>query len=132
MGQDLADRECVPCKGGVPPLGHDRVAQLLRELSPEGDGWRAPDDHHLERRWKRRNFAEALDLVNRIGRVAEAQRHHPEVRFGWGFVEARIWTHKIDGLTESDFVLAAKLDREAAQAGGASSSGSGAGAKPST
>jgi 4a-hydroxytetrahydrobiopterin dehydratase len=108
-GGDLAERDCVPCKGGVPPLAAEAVAALLARV----DGWSAPGHHHLEKRYRRRTFAEALDLVNRIGAVAETQRHHPEIRLGWGFVEVRIWTHKIDGLTESDFVLAAKCDRVA-------------------
>jgi 4a-hydroxytetrahydrobiopterin dehydratase len=105
----LADQTCVPCKGGVPPLAAGRVEELLKQVS----GWEAVDGHHLIKRWRRKDFKEALDLVNRFGRIAEEQGHHPELRFSWGWVEARIWTHKIDGLTESDFVLAAKLDREA-------------------
>jgi 4a-hydroxytetrahydrobiopterin dehydratase len=103
----LADRSCVPCKGGVPPLTHDRIAALLAEVP----GWSAPGDHHLERRWKVKDFAAALAFVNRIGALAEEQGHHPDLALGWGWVEARIWTHKIDGLTESDFILAAKIDR---------------------
>jgi 4a-hydroxytetrahydrobiopterin dehydratase len=103
----LADRDCVPCKGGVPPLPHDRVAALLTELK----GWGAPQDHDLLKRWKVKDFAAALTFVNRIGALAEEQRHHPDLALGWGWVEARLWTHKIDGLTESDFVLAAKIDR---------------------
>ena len=103
----LADRSCVPCRGGVPPLPASRVAELLRELS----GWAAPGDRRLTRRWKLKDFAAALAFVNRIGALAEEQGHHPDLAFGWGWVEATLWTHKIDGLTESDFVLAAKIDR---------------------
>jgi 4a-hydroxytetrahydrobiopterin dehydratase len=103
----LADRSCVPCRGGVPPLPADRVRALLAEVP----GWSAPEDRRLERRWKTKDFASALALVNRIGALAEAQGHHPDLSLGWGRVEARIWTHAIGGLTESDFVLAAKIDR---------------------
>ena len=103
----LADRSCVPCKGGVTPLPHDRVAALLKEVPT----WSAPDDHHLVKRVKVKDFAAALALVHRIGAVAEEQKHHPDVAFGWGWVETKVWTHKISGLTESDFVLAAKIDR---------------------
>jgi 4a-hydroxytetrahydrobiopterin dehydratase len=108
----LADQKCVPCREGTPPLRHDRVATLLNDLP----SWSAPKDHHLARRIKTRDFRTALDLVNRIGEVAEEQGHHPELTLGWGFVDARVWTHKIDGLTESDFVLAAKIDRLASDA----------------
>jgi 4a-hydroxytetrahydrobiopterin dehydratase len=103
----LADQSCIPCKGGVPPLPHDRVAALLQQIPT----WAAPKDHHLERRFKVKDFAAALALVNRIGALAEEQKHHPDLALGWGWVEVKVWTHKIDGLTESDFVLAAKVDR---------------------
>ncbi len=106
---DLAERACVPCKKGTPPLPHDRVAALLAEVT----GWSAPQDHHLVKRFTVKDFASALALVNRIGAVAEAEGHHPDLSFGWGWAEAKVWTHKIDGLTESDFVLAAKIDRVA-------------------
>ena len=103
----LADRPCIPCKGGVPPLTADGIAPLLEQL----DGWRVVDSHHLEKRYKLKNFARALELVNRIGAIAEAQNHHPDMGLGWGRVDVTIWTHKINGLTESDFVFAAKCDR---------------------
>jgi 4a-hydroxytetrahydrobiopterin dehydratase len=103
----LADRRCVPCRGGVPPLTADAIAPLLEEL----DGWRVADNHHLEKTYRLKNFAQALDLVNRIGAIAEAENHHPDLTLAWGRVGVTIWTHKIDGLTESDFVFAAKCDR---------------------
>jgi 4a-hydroxytetrahydrobiopterin dehydratase len=105
--KDLADRECVPCRGGVPPLSGERVEALLREVP----GWAAPGGRHLERRYRVEDFAAALALANRIGEMAERQRHHPELCLGWGYVQVKVWTHKIDGLTESDFVFAAKCDR---------------------
>jgi 4a-hydroxytetrahydrobiopterin dehydratase len=103
----LADRQCVPCKGGVQPLTAEEIAPLQAQLS----GWNVVGQHHLEKRYALANFAEALALVNRIGAVAEEQNHHPDIALAWGRVEVRIWTHKIDGLTESDFVFAAKCDR---------------------
>jgi 4a-hydroxytetrahydrobiopterin dehydratase len=104
---DLAAKECVPCKGGVPPLAPDRVAQLLEEVS----GWSTERNHHLTRTFAFPDFATALDFVNRIGAVAEQQAHHPDIYLTWGKVRVDIWTHKIDGLTESDFILAAKIDK---------------------
>ena len=103
---DLASRECVPCKGGVPPLTSAEIEPLLAQL----EGWTCVEHHHLTKRYKRKNFAEALALVNRIGAVAEEQNHHPDLALGWGWADVTIWTHKIDGLTESDFVFAAKAD----------------------
>jgi 4a-hydroxytetrahydrobiopterin dehydratase len=106
---ELAKKECVPCKGGVPPLkGHD-LTGLLEQL---GNGWKIIDEHHLEKEYKFKNFREALDFTNRIGELAEAQGHHPDIYLAWGKVKLTIWTHKIDGLTESDFILAAKADQE--------------------
>ena len=104
---DLADRECIPCKGGVPPLDLDRVDELLAKL----DGWRAEDVHHIEKQYSLSDFDAALEFVNRVGAIAEEQNHHPDIWFTWGKVRLEIRTHKIDGLTESDFVLAAKIDR---------------------
>jgi len=104
---DLASRECVPCRGGVPPLTGEEIGKLLPQLK----GWEVVDEHHLKKTFKFSNFRESQNFVNRVGDLAEEQRHHPEICFGWGVAEITIWTHKIDGLTESDFVLAAKIDR---------------------
>jgi len=104
----LAEKECVPCKGGVPPLKGEELERLRRELKPE---WKVLGDHHLEREFKFKNFREALEFTNRVGELAEAQGHHPDIYLAWGQVKVTIWTHKIDGLAESDFVLAAKVDR---------------------
>jgi 4a-hydroxytetrahydrobiopterin dehydratase len=104
----LAQRECVPCKGGTPPLKGRAAAELAGQLS---GGWRVVDEHHLEKEYSFHNFREALDFTNRIGELAEAQGHHPDIYLAWGKVRLTIWTHKIDGLTESDFVLAAKADQ---------------------
>lgn len=103
----LADQQCIPCKGGVPPLTEAQIAPLLPQL----EGWRVVDTHHLEKTYTLKNFAQALELVNRIGAIAEAQNHHPDIWLAWGRVGVTIWTHKINGLTESDFIFAAKCDR---------------------
>src|SRR6266550_890325 len=103
----LAEKDCVPCKGGVPPLeGED-----LRKLANQLEGWRVVNEHHLEKEYKFKDFREALAFTNRVGDLAEAQGHHPDIYLAWGKVKLTIWTHKIEGLTESDFILAAKADR---------------------
>src|SRR5258706_16169006 len=104
---ELAERQCVPCRGGVPPLQGAEIGRLLGQL----EGWQVVNEHHLIKTWQFRDFGEGLQFVNRIGGLAEEQGHHPDICFGWGKVEVTIWTHKIDGLTESDFVLAAKIDQ---------------------
>ena len=104
---ELASRECVPCRGGVPPLKGDEIQGLLTKL----DQWSVVSEHHLTKVYKFKDFKESLAFVNRVGELAEQQGHHPDICFGWGRVEVTIWTHKIDGLTESDFILAAKIDQ---------------------
>jgi 4a-hydroxytetrahydrobiopterin dehydratase len=104
----LAEKECVPCKGGVAPLKGNDVAKFAAELKP---GWQVVREHHLEREFKFKDFREALTFTNRLGELAEEQGHHPDILLSWGKVKVTIWTHKIDGLTESDFVMAAKMDR---------------------
>ncbi len=107
MANELASRECVPCKGGVPPLEAAEIQDLLGQL---GSDWQVIDDHHLQKEFKLKNFAEALAFTNQVGAIAEAQNHHPDICLAWGKVAITIWTHKIDGLTESDFVFAAKCE----------------------
>jgi len=103
----LAEKECVPCKGGVPPLKGNDLRNLAAQLNP---AWQISGEHHLEREFKFKGFREALNFTNRVGELAEEQGHHPDIYLSWGKVKVTIWTHKIDGLTESDFVLAAKID----------------------
>ena len=107
---DLAAKQCVPCKGGVPPLHGAALLVLQHQLGPDGNGWKIEREHHLEKEFRFPNFATALAYVNRVGELAEAQNHHPDIALAWGKVRVTIWTHKIAGLTESDFVFAAKCD----------------------
>jgi len=104
----LAEKDCVPCKGGVPPLKGSELAKVANELN---GGWQVIGEHHLEKEYKFKDFRQALDFTNKVGELAEAQGHHPDIYLSWGKVKLTVWTHKIDGLTESDFVLAAKADR---------------------
>ncbi len=104
---DLAKMECVPCKGGVPPLKGDDLKQIHERL---GQNWAVEQEHHLEKEFTFDDFQQALDFTNKVGQLAEQQGHHPDIYLTWGKVDIKIWTHKIDGLTESDFVLAAKID----------------------
>ncbi len=103
----LADQQCVPCRGGVPALKGAAIGSLHAQIP----AWEVVNEHHLRREFRFPDFRTALDFVNRAGAVAEEQGHHPDLLLGWGKVEVTIFTHKVDGLTESDFVLAAKIDR---------------------
>lgn len=107
MAKELADEKCVPCKGGTPSLPADQIAVLL----PKVDGWRVEDGKKLIKTFRFRNWVDAVAFVNEVTPIAEAQGHHPDLYVRWGEVSAFLWTHKIDGLTQSDFVMAAKLDR---------------------
>jgi 4a-hydroxytetrahydrobiopterin dehydratase len=104
---ELATKECVPCKGGVPPLAGRELSELAREL---GGGWKVVDGHHLEKVYEFEDFRQAFEFVKRVGEMAEEQGHHGDIFLTWGKVRLTVWTHKIDGLTESDFVWAAKAD----------------------
>ena len=107
MTEQLADKECVPCRGGVPPLKGKELENLHRSVPK----WTVSDEHHLHREFKFPDFKQALEFVNRVGAVAEEQGHHPDILLAWGKAAITLWTHKIDGLTESDFIMAAKIDR---------------------
>ncbi len=104
---DLAAKTCVPCRGGVPPLKGAELAPLSSQI-PD---WNVVNEHHISRRFSFPDFRTALDFVDKVGALAEEQGHHPDIFLAWGKVEITIWTHKIDGLTESDFILGAKIDR---------------------
>ena len=105
----LSSKTCVPCRGGVPPLRGEEIQPLIEQVP----GWRVIDEHHLEREYAFSDFLTALDFVNRVGSIAEEQGHHPDIDLSWGKAGVKIWTHKINGLTESDFILAAKIDDDA-------------------
>ena len=104
---ELLAKQCIPCTIGAEPLPQDEQQQLLGQLDP---AWSVKDGHHLQRDLKFADFAGALAFTNRVGQLAEEQGHHPDIYLAWGKVGLTIWTHKIDGLTESDFILAAKID----------------------
>jgi 4a-hydroxytetrahydrobiopterin dehydratase len=103
----LAQKECIPCRGGVPPLKGDELKSLLSQLD---GGWNVVEEHHLEKLFRFANFRDALAFTNQVGELAERQGHHPDIHLGWGRAKVSVWTHKIDGLTESDFIFAAKLE----------------------
>ena len=104
---DLAAKTCVPCRGGIPPLHGEELTDLLAQLS---GNWEAVDGHHLKSEFSFPDFVTALAFTNRVGDLAEAQGHHPDLHLSWGRVAVEVWTHKINGLTESDFILAAKIE----------------------
>ncbi len=104
---DLANRDCIPCREGGKPLKGEALAGLLWRL----DGWACVKQHHIVKSWEFEDFAQGLAFVNRVGALAEAQGHHPDLFLKWGLVRAEIYTHSVDGLSESDFVLAAKIDK---------------------
>lgn len=108
MTENLADKNCVPCRGGVPPLR----GKELEEFHGSVPNWTVTHEHHIQREFRFPDFKQALDFVNRVGEIAENQGHHPDILLSWGKVEITLWTHKIDGLTESDFIMAAKIDRQ--------------------
>ncbi len=110
----LADNQCVPCKGGVPALESAKVREMLGQVD---QGWSVNTEGHIERTYEFKNFAAALAFVNAVGAIAEAEGHHPDLHLAWGTCMVEIWTHKIHGLTESDFYLAAKADRAFANHG---------------
>lgn len=107
MASRLAQKECVPCRGDVPPLEGEELHRYERELDA---GWTVVDGHHLEKEYEFDDFARALEFTNRVGELAEDQGHHPDIHLSWGRAKVQVWTHKIDGLTESDFVFAAKTE----------------------
>lgn len=107
MTEQLADKQCVPCRGGVPPL----KGKELQAIQASVPLWTVVNEHHLTREYKFPDFKQALDFVNKVGALAEEQGHHPDILLAWGKAGITMWTHKIDGLTESDFIMAAKIDR---------------------
>ena len=107
MNTVLIKSKCRPCNEQEPPLKGGALANLQRELS---DSWKVIGEHHLEKEYSFKNFKEALDFTNRVGAIAEEEGHHPDISLSWGKVKLQLWTHKIGGLSENDFILAAKAD----------------------
>lgn len=106
---ELANRKCIPCQGEVPALRGRDLTVLSNQL---GNGWRCVEEHHIEKRFEFPDFRQALAFTNRVGALAEQQKHHPNFYLAWGKVILTLWTHKVDGLTESDFIFAAKVDQK--------------------
>ena len=107
MSSELANKDCQACRGDAPALKGEALKQMAGQLD---GGWRVLDEQRLEKEFKFPDFRSALDFVNRVGEIAEQQNHHPDIYFTWGRARLQIWTHKINGLTESDFILAAKIE----------------------
>jgi 4a-hydroxytetrahydrobiopterin dehydratase len=103
----LHERDCVGCRGGARKLASEEAAAFAWQV----EGWQVVKSHHLRREWEFEDFAQALAFVDRVGALAERQGHHPDLFLKWGLVRAEIYTHSVDGLTEDDFILAAKIDR---------------------
>jgi 4a-hydroxytetrahydrobiopterin dehydratase len=108
MESGLAEKSCTPCRGGVPPLGRDE-AEKLHAQAPD---WQLLDDaRRIERKFRFDDFVKSLAFVNKVGDLAEREGHHPDITFGWGYATVSLYTHKIKGLHENDFIMAAKIDR---------------------
>jgi 4a-hydroxytetrahydrobiopterin dehydratase len=108
---ELAEKHCVPCRGGVPPLRGEELEKLKSQVA----GWEVVDEHHLLKSYSFPDFRTALDFTNRVGEIAEEEGHHPDLFLSWGRLDVKTWTHKINGLTESDFILASKIDKQFAE-----------------
>lgn len=103
----LSDKHCIPCQGGVPPLNQQEISQLLVQLT---GNWQINEVGHLTKSYSFHNFIDAMHFANQIAQIAEEEAHHPDLTIAWGKCAVEIWTHKINGLTESDFILAAKIE----------------------
>lgn len=105
---ELFNKSCAPCRGGIPPLKGSELTNLLNQL---GNDWEVVDEHHIEKSFNFKDFASALHFTNEVGRLAEKEGHHPDIFLSYGLVKIKLWTHKINGLTENDFILASKCDK---------------------
>ncbi|MBS0629382.1 MAG: 4a-hydroxytetrahydrobiopterin dehydratase [Verrucomicrobia bacterium] len=105
---DLTEKKCIPCHSDMPPLRGDELVAYYQLL---GNNWNLVDEHHLEKDYQFSDFVQALAFTNRVGALAEEEGHHPDILLAYGKVKIQLWTHKIDGLSESDFILAAKCDQ---------------------
>ena len=108
---DLHQKNCIPCKGGIPSFAISEIHKYLKKV----DGWDVKSDekknYYLEKQFKFKNFLESQNFINKIGEISESENHHPDITFGWGYAKIKIYTHAVKGLVESDFILAAKIDR---------------------
>ena len=108
---DLADKKCVPCEGGIPAFDLSQIHKYMKKV----DGWDVLKDkdqnYYIEKKFKFKNFIESEKFILKVGKIAEVEGHHPDIKFGWGYAEIKISTHAIKGLAESDFILAAKIDK---------------------
>ena len=108
---DLHDKNCIPCKGGIPPFEISEIHKYLKKV----DGWDVKNNkektYFLEKNFSFKNFKESQKFINEVGNIAEKEGHHPDIWFGWGYAKIKIFTHAIKGLHESDFILAAKVDK---------------------
>lgn len=107
MDDNLSQKKCLPCQKGTPPLRGEPLQNLYKQLQSD---WKVIGEHHLEKEYHFSNFKEALEFTNKVGKIAEEEGHHPDILLTWGKVKITLWTHKINGLSESDFILAAKCD----------------------
>lgn len=108
QNSELSQKSCTPCKKGTPPLTGEQLRAFFEQLK---EGWRIVDEHHLEKSYSFANFKDALAFTNKVGNIAEQEGHHPDIHLTYGKVKLTIWTHKIDGLSENDFILASKCDQ---------------------
>jgi 4a-hydroxytetrahydrobiopterin dehydratase len=105
---ELTQKTCTPCRGGVPPIAGDEARSYLEDMP----GWELLEQgKRIERTYKFKNFKAALDFVDRVGALAEEEQHHPDITFGWGYATISLYTHKIQGLHENDFIMAAKINQ---------------------
>ena len=104
---ELTEKRCIPCRGGIPPLKGAELQKLKAKVMT----WSVIEDHHLEKEFRFPDFKKALEFVNKVGALAEQEQHHPNIEFTWGKAKITIYTHKINGLHENDFILAAKIDK---------------------
>ena len=104
--QNLTQKKCIPCEAGGPSLPETTIQEYLKVVS----GWSLNQTGHLTKSWKFKDFKTALDFVNKVGALAEAEGHHPNITFTWGQVDIELWTHAVNGLSENDFILASKID----------------------
>lgn len=104
---NLTQKNCEACHGGISPLMGEKLEKMKKEVGPD---WRVVNEHHIEKEFDFKDFKEALSFTNQVGALAEEEQHHPDIYLSWGKVRIVLWTHKINGLSENDFILAAKID----------------------